>query len=104
MLGQRRLAILDIGLGDGEVGDGALLGGDGGVESRLRRGAFGDELLGPAEVELCLVQIGLSPPDAGLLQVDIGLGHGDRGFLLAHARRLDGSMRASTSPCLTSLE
>jgi hypothetical protein len=86
MLGQRGLGSLDIGLGDGEVRYGALLGGNRGVESRLRRGALGDEFLGTAEVELGLMQIGLSPPDAGLLQVDIGLGHGDGGFLLAHAR------------------
>ena len=84
---------------------GALLGGNGGVESRLRRGAFGHELLGPAEVELGLVQIGLSPPDAGLLQVDIGLGHGDpASSSRTRVSKLDGSMRASTWPCLTSLE
>ena len=90
---ERRLGVGDLRLGDGEVRLGALLERDGGVERGLRRGALDHELLGPAEIELGLVQIGLRPRHAGDLQIDIRACHGDAGLALAHAgleaRRLD---------------
>ena len=93
MLSQRRFGVFDIGFGDGELGGGALLAGDCRVERDLRACAFGDEFLGAVQVELGLVQIRFRPLDGGLLQIDIRLGDGEAGFLLAHpgfeGRRLD---------------
>jgi hypothetical protein len=43
-------------------------------------------LLGAGKVELGLVQIGVGPLHARLLQGDIGLGNGDARLLLAHGR------------------
>ena len=85
-LHERRLGVLHIGLGDGEIGAGAFFGGDGGIERGLRGRALEDELLGAAEIEAGLAQIGFGALHARKLQIHIGAGHGDAGFLLAHAR------------------
>jgi hypothetical protein len=90
--------------GDGDVRGGALLCRKCGIEGRLRGRTLDDELLGAAEVELGLVQIGLGPLDAGLLQVDIGVCDGEPCLLFAHpGLKLEGSIRASTWPCFTSV-
>ena len=83
-LGERRLGVVDLCIGGGDVGFGAQLGGEGRVDGGLRGGALDDELLGAGKVELGLVQIGVGPLHARLLQGDIGLGDGDARLLLAH--------------------
>ncbi len=83
-LGERRLGVVDLRGGSSDVGLGAQLGGECGVDGGLGGGALGDELLGTGKIELGLVQIGCGPLHARLLQGDIGLGDGDPRFLLAH--------------------
>jgi hypothetical protein len=86
VLGQRRLGILHLRFGDGDIGRGGQLRRARRVDIGLSCGSFGDQRLGTLKIQLRLVQIGLGSISSCLLQENIGLRNGDAGLLLAYAR------------------